>query len=98
MKKLTIAIDGHASTGKSSIAKELAVSLGYTYINSGSMYRAVTLYAVENNLMELIDNNIDQFINLLNNNKIHYNRSLSGNQKYYRHSKISDARVVNIFK
>ena len=53
MKKLTIAIDGHASTGKSSIAKELAVSLGYTYINSGSMYRAVTLYAVENNLIEL---------------------------------------------
>ena len=72
MKKLTIAIDGHASTGKSSIAKELAVSLGYTYINSGSMYRAVTLYAVENNLMDLIDNNIDQFINLLNNNKIHF--------------------------
>jgi cytidylate kinase len=72
MKKLTIAIDGHASTGKSSIAKELAVSLGYTYINSGSMYRAVTLYAVENNLMDLIDNNIDQFIKLLNNNKIHF--------------------------
>jgi len=72
MKKLTIAIDGHASTGKSSIAKELAVSLGYTYINSGSMYRAVTLYAVENNLIELIDNNIDQFIKLLNNNKIHF--------------------------
>ncbi len=72
MKKLTIAIDGHASTGKSSIAKELAVSLGYTYINSGSMYRAVTLYAVENNLMELIDSNIDQFIKLLNNNKIHF--------------------------
>ena len=44
MKKLTIAIDGHASTGKSSIAKELAVSLGYTYINSGSMYRACLLY------------------------------------------------------
>ena len=72
MKKLTIAIDGHASTGKSSIAKELAFLLGYTYINSGSMYRAVTLYAVENNLMELIDNNIDQFIKLLNNNKIHF--------------------------
>ena len=72
MKKLTIAIDGHASTGKSSIAKELAVSLGYTYINSGSMYRAVTLYAVENNLMDLIYNNIEQFINLLNNNKIHF--------------------------
>ena len=43
MKNLTIAIDGHASTGKSSIAKELAIKYGYIYINSGSMYRAVTL-------------------------------------------------------
>ena len=47
MKNLTIAIDGHASTGKSSIAKELAVKYGYIYINSGSMYRAVTLFAIE---------------------------------------------------
>ena len=62
MKKLTIAIDGHASTGKSSVAKELAVSLGYTYINSGSMYRAVTLYAVENNLMNLIFQTCNYFL------------------------------------
>ena len=53
MKNLTIAIDGHASTGKSSIAKELAVKYGYIYINSGSMYRAVTLFAIENNLLKL---------------------------------------------
>ena len=59
MGKLTIAIDGHASTGKSSIAKKLAKSLGYIYINSGSMYRAVTLYAIENNLLELIDLDIN---------------------------------------
>ena len=50
MKKLTIAIDGHASTGKSSIAKEIALKYGYIYINSGSMYRAVTLFAIKNNL------------------------------------------------
>ena len=62
MGKLTIAIDGHASTGKSSIAKKLAKSLGYLYINSGSMYRAVTLYAIENNLLELIDLDINKFI------------------------------------
>ena len=48
MKKLTIAIDGHASTGKSSIAKEIAIKYGYIYINSGSMYRAVTLFAIKN--------------------------------------------------
>ena len=94
MKKLTIAIDGHASTGKSSIAKELAFSLGYTYINSGSMYRAVTLYAVENNLMELIDNNIDQFIKLLNNNKIHF----KFNQNLISEIFLNDRNIENEIK
>ena len=72
MEKLTIAIDGYASTGKSSIAKRLAKSLGYIYINSGSMYRAVTFYAIENNLLELVDLNIDKFIKMLKENKIHF--------------------------
>ena len=94
MKKLTIAIDGHASTGKSSIAKELAVSLGYTYINSGSMYRAVTLYAVENNLMNLIDNNIDQFISQLNNNKIHF----KFNQNFISEIFLNDRNIENEIK
>ena len=58
MKKLTIAIDGHASTGKSSIAKEIAIKYGYIYINSGSMYRAVTLFAIENKLLGFLNDNI----------------------------------------
>ena len=66
MKKLTIAIDGHASTGKSSIAKEIALKYGYIYINSGSMYRAVTLFALKNNLLEELNENIDLFIEKLN--------------------------------
>ena len=94
MKKLTIAIDGHASTGKSSIAKELAVSLGYTYINSGSMYRAVTLYAIENNLMDLIYNNIDQFISVLNNNKIHF----KFNQNLISEIFLNDRNIENEIK
>ena len=94
MKKLTIAIDGHASTGKSSIAKELAVSLGYTYINSGSMYRAVTLYAIENNLMDLIDYNIDQFISVLNNNKIHF----KFNQNLISEIFLNDRNIENEIK
>ena len=65
MKNLTIAIDGHASTGKSSIAKELAVKYGYIYVNSGSMYRAVTLFAIENNLLKLTKTNINLFIDKL---------------------------------
>ena len=72
MKKLTIAIDGHASTGKSSIAKEIAVKYGYIYINSGSMYRAVTLFAIENKLLVELNDNIDLFIEKLNGVSINF--------------------------
>lgn len=47
-KRITIAIDGFSSTGKSTLAKQLATHLGYIYVDSGAMYRAVTLYAMEN--------------------------------------------------
>lgn len=46
-KKITIAIDGFSSTGKSTLAKQLAKHLGYVYVDTGAMYRAVTLYAME---------------------------------------------------
>ncbi|MCQ2197491.1 MAG: (d)CMP kinase [Bacteroidaceae bacterium] len=52
MKKITIAIDGHSSCGKSTMAKDLARKLGYVYIDTGAMYRAVTLYAIEHNLIK----------------------------------------------
>ena len=72
MKKLTIAIDGHASTGKSSIAKEIAIKYGYIYINSGSMYRAVTLFAIENKLLGLLNDNIGLFIEKLKEISINF--------------------------
>jgi cytidylate kinase len=50
MKKIIIAIDGFSSCGKSTMAKELARKIGYIYIDSGAMYRAVTLYAMRNDL------------------------------------------------
>ena len=50
MKKITIAIDGYSSCGKSTMAKDLAKEIGYIYIDSGAMYRAVTLYCLENGL------------------------------------------------
>ncbi len=46
MNKITIAIDGFSSTGKSTLAKQLAKQLGYVYVDTGAMYRAVTLYAM----------------------------------------------------
>ncbi len=51
-KKIIIAIDGYSSCGKSTMAKDLARTIGYTYIDSGAMYRAVTLYAMRHNLIE----------------------------------------------
>ncbi|UQD56906.1 (d)CMP kinase [Flavobacterium sp. K5-23] len=48
MKKITIAIDGFSSTGKSTLAKQLANHLGYVYVDTGAMYRAVALYAMQN--------------------------------------------------
>lgn len=46
MKKIVIAIDGHSSCGKSTMAKDLAREIGYVYVDTGAMYRAVTLYAL----------------------------------------------------
>jgi len=48
MQNITIAIDGFSSTGKSTIAKQLAKKLNYIYVDTGAMYRAVTLYAMQN--------------------------------------------------
>ena len=51
MKKITIAIDGYSSCGKSTMAKDLARSIGYVYIDTGAMYRAVTLYAMRHGII-----------------------------------------------
>lgn len=50
MKRITIAIDGHSSCGKSTMAKELARKVGYVYVDTGAMYRCVTLFALRHQL------------------------------------------------
>jgi len=57
-KKINVAIDGFSSCGKSTMAKDLAQAVGYTYIDSGAMYRAVTLYAMRNSMFD--DSGIDE--------------------------------------
>jgi CMP/dCMP kinase len=52
MEKINIAIDGYSSTGKSTLAKELANYLGYVYVDTGAMYRAVTLFAMQNGYID----------------------------------------------
>ena len=58
LKKITIAIDGHSSTGKSTMAKSLAKHIGYAYVDTGAMYRAVTLFALRNKLIK--GNQVDE--------------------------------------
>lgn len=62
MNKITIAIDGFSSTGKSTVAKQLAKALGYVYVDTGAMYRAVTFYAMENGLINKDDFNSEALI------------------------------------
>ena len=66
MKKITIAIDGFSSTGKSTMAKELAKALNYSYVDTGAMYRAVALYAMQNKFTK------EELVNNLPNIKIHF--------------------------
>ena len=59
MKKIVIAIDGYSSCGKSTMAKDLACEVGYIYVDTGAMYRAVTLFAMRNGVFDA-DDNIDE--------------------------------------
>lgn len=65
MGKITIAIDGYSSTGKSTIAKQLAKALGYIYVDTGAMYRAVTLFAIRNNFVGGEKDNMAALVQLL---------------------------------
>ncbi|MEY4433238.1 MAG: hypothetical protein RLZZ44_1372, partial [Bacteroidota bacterium] len=66
-KKIIIAIDGFSSTGKSTLAKQLAKQLGYIYVDTGAMYRAVAFFAMQNNLISIDSFDKVGLINQLNN-------------------------------
>lgn len=84
MKKITIAIDGFSSTGKSTVAKQLAKALGYVYVDSGAMYRAVTLYAMQNGIITKDYFNIQKLVSELDTLTISfiYNESVGFAEVY----------------
>jgi len=89
-KKLIIAIDGHSSCGKSTVAKDLAKKIGYTYIDSGAMYRGITLYALRNDLIidEIADE--EKLKNILEKIVI----SFQYNQELQRHETFLNGELV----
>jgi len=72
MKKIIIAIDGFSSTGKSTLAKQLAKKLHYVYVDTGAMYRAVALYAMRNNLITADNFDKKGLISKTEDIKIHF--------------------------
>jgi cytidylate kinase len=79
MSNLTIAIDGHSSTGKSTLAKELAACLGYIYVDSGAMYRAVALEALRHGWVSKdLGIQEENIINALENLKITFSVNSQG--------------------
>lgn len=72
MKKITIAIDGFSSTGKSTVAKQLAKHLGYIYVDTGAMYRAVTLFAMQRGFIDINQFEIPKLIDALQDITIHF--------------------------
>ncbi|MET6991096.1 (d)CMP kinase [Sediminicola arcticus] len=72
MQKITIAIDGFSSTGKSTLAKQLAKALGYIYVDTGAMYRAIALFAMRNRFVGVENENVAALIKLLPNAKLKF--------------------------
>lgn len=76
--KINIAIDGYSSTGKSTIAKELARALGYTYIDTGAMYRGVTLFLLEKGLWDEGKNDLQAVKKALEEINLDFRRTADG--------------------
>jgi len=72
LKKITIAIDGYSSTGKSTLAKQLAKHLGYVYVDTGAMYRAVTYFAMQNGYITTEFFDKETLINSLPSIRLHF--------------------------
>lgn len=101
MDKITIAIDGYSSTGKSTLAKQLAKALGYVYVDTGAMYRAVTLFALQNNFIGTGGDNSAALIRLLPkiNLKFKYNEALGYSEMYLNNENVErEIRSMEVSK
>lgn len=83
MKKIIVAIDGYSSCGKSTMAKELAKNVGYVYVDTGAMYRAVSLFGLRNGI--ITDDTIDEtrLQQAMHNIQIGFKTNAAGKQETY---------------
>lgn len=98
-KKIIIAIDGFSSTGKSTVAKQLAKHLGYVYVDTGAMYRAVALFAMQNNCFINQTLQVEQLIVKLRDIKLHfeYNSELGFAEIFLNNKKVeSEIRTLEV--
>jgi cytidylate kinase len=93
MKKITIAIDGHSSTGKSTLAKQLAKALDYIYVDSGAMYRAVTLYALEQGFISDKKLDTDALISNIENVNIEFKKEGNNPTVLYLNNKEVSSKI-----
>lgn len=101
MKKITIAIDGFSSTGKSTVAKELANKLQYVYVDSGAMYRAVTLFAIQQRFINSSNFDVKGLIERLKeiDLKFVFNSKLGFAEIYLNHRNVEyDIRTLEVSK
>jgi cytidylate kinase len=99
MKKITIAIDGFSSTGKSTLAKQLAKHLGYIYVDTGAMYRAIALFAMQNNFISIDSLDKESLVNALPNIKLqfHFNADLGYAEMYLNDSNVEkEIRTIEV--
>lgn len=99
MKKITIAIDGFSSTGKSTLAKQLAKHLGYVYVDTGAMYRAVTFYAMQNGYVSEDHLDKEALIKALPtiNLQFHFNESLGFAEMYVNGTNVeNEIRTLDV--
>jgi cytidylate kinase len=83
MRKITIAIDGHSSTGKSTVAKQLADYLDYIFVDSGAMYRAVTLFALQNGIISESHFDKEKLIDSLNEIHLEFKKNAEDTAEIY---------------
>jgi len=96
IKDIVIAFDGHSSCGKSTVAKAVAKELGYTYVDSGAMYRMVTLLAMRDNLINGSDIDTEKLKSKLENITMSFEKNDSGGQDSYLNGENVESLIRSI--